>query len=158
MAESNRIEGNLIAGDKKIGIVIARWNEFFTKRLLEGAKDAWIRHGGNASNIVEIWVPGSFEVPLAAAKLIDSDKIKLDGVICLGCLIRGATPHFDYIAGEATKGIGSAAMSSGLPVSYGIITVDSIEQAIERAGTKAGNKGAEAAVTLIEMMNIYDQL
>ncbi|MEA2028281.1 MAG: 6,7-dimethyl-8-ribityllumazine synthase [Campylobacterota bacterium] len=151
----NIVEGKLsVDGSKKIAIVNARFNHFITDRLVEGAKDAYIRHGGDASNIDLILVPGAFEIPFALDKALE----KYDAVCCLGAVIRGATPHFDYVSAEATKGVASVTLKHGKPVTFGVLTVDSIEQAIERAGTKAGNKGAEAMVGLIEMINLYGEL
>ncbi|MHB0975641.1 MAG: 6,7-dimethyl-8-ribityllumazine synthase [Candidatus Aquicultorales bacterium] len=149
-------EGNLIAKDLKFAIVLGRFNEFIGNRLLEGALDCLKRHDGKDENMAVVYVPGSFEVPLAAAKLAKSGKY--DAVICLGALIRGETPHFDYIAAEATKGVAKAGMDAGVPVIYGIITADTIEQAIERAGTKAGNKGWQAAESAIEMANLMKSM
>ncbi|MFH1031475.1 MAG: 6,7-dimethyl-8-ribityllumazine synthase [Chloroflexota bacterium] len=145
-------EGVLIGKGLKFGVVASRFNEFITNKLLEGAQDALLRHGVNQEDIDIAWVPGSFEIPLAANKLAKSKKY--DAVICLGALIRGATPHFDYLAAEVTKGIAKIGLDTGLPISYGVITADTLEQAIERAGTKAGNKGFDAAVTAIEMANL----
>lgn len=151
----NIVEGKLsVDGSKKIAIVNARFNHFITDRLVEGAKDAYIRHGGDASNIDLILVPGAFEIPFALDKALE----KYDAVCCLGAVIRGATPHFDYVSAEATKGVANVTLKHGKPVTFGVLTVDSIEQAIERAGTKAGNKGAEAMVGLIEMINLYGEL
>lgn len=150
------VEGNLVATGLKIAILTARWNHFIGDRLVEGAIDAIVRHGGDADDITIVHVPGCFELPMAAKKLASSGKY--DGVVALGTLIRGATPHFDYIAAEATKGIASAAIETGVPVSYGVLTCDTIEQAIERAGTKAGNKGHEAAMAAVEMANLYREL
>ncbi|APC47906.1 6,7-dimethyl-8-ribityllumazine synthase [Virgibacillus halodenitrificans] len=150
------IEGNLIGTELKLGIVVSRFNEFITGKLLEGAIDASKRHGVEEDNITVVWVPGAFELPLAAKKLAGSETY--DAVITLGTVIRGATSHFDYVSGEAAKGIANAGMQSEIPVIFGVLTTDTIEQAIERAGTKAGNKGAEAAVTAIEMANLYKQL
>ena len=144
--------GKLIGSGLKVGIVVSRWNDFMGGRLLEGAKDALIRHEVAADDIDVAWVPGSFEVPLAVMKMAESGRY--DGVIALGVLIRGATPHFDYIASEATKGVAQASWQHGVPVGYGIITTDTLEQAIERAGSKAGNKGVEAAMSVIEMANL----
>ena len=134
-----KIEGNLIAKDVKIGIVIGRFNEFIGSKLLEGAIDGFIRHGGNEADIEVAWVPGAFEIPLVAQKMASSKKY--DAVICLGAVIRGSTAHFDYVAGEMSKGIAKVSLDSGIPVIFGVLTTDTIEQAIERAGTKAGNKG-----------------
>ncbi len=149
------LEGNLIAKDLKLGVVIGRFNEFISSKLLGGAIDGFIRHGGNEADIVVAWVPGAFEIPLVAKKMVESKKY--DGVVCLGAVIRGTTPHFDYVASEVSKGIAKVSLDSGLPVIFGVLTTDSIEQAIERAGTKAGNKGYDAAVTAIEMANLLKQ-
>ncbi len=150
----NVIEGKLqVQGGKRIAIVNSRWNHLVTDRLVEGAKDAYLRHGGDEADLTLVLVPGAFELPLVIERLIASKNY--DGICALGAVIRGSTPHFDYIAAEATKGIASMALKSGLPVSFGLLTTDNIEQAIERAGTKAGNKGFEAMTTLIEMMNLY---
>ncbi len=145
-------EGVLLGEGLKIGVVISRFNEFITSKLLEGTKDALLRHGVNQDNIDVAWVPGAFEIPLVARNLAQSKRY--DAVICLGAVIRGATPHFEYVAAEVTKGIAKVGLETGLPVSYGIITADTLEQAIERAGTKAGNKGFDAAVDTIEMVNL----
>ncbi|MEA3491994.1 MAG: 6,7-dimethyl-8-ribityllumazine synthase [Campylobacterota bacterium] len=151
------VEGNLsVDKSKKVAIINARFNHFITDRLVEGAKDAYARHGGSADDLDLILVPGAFEVPFALDKALESGKY--DAVCCLGAVIRGATPHFDYVSAEATKGVASVGLKYAKPVSFGVLTVDSIEQAIERAGTKAGNKGGEAMVTLIEMMNLYTTL
>lgn len=151
------IEGQLsVDKSKKVAIINSRFNHFITDRLVEGAKDAYARHGGNSEDLDLILVPGAFEIPFALDKALASGKY--DAVCCLGAVIRGATPHFDYISAEATKGVASAALKHGKPVSFGVLTVDSLEQAIERAGTKAGNKGGEAMVGLIEMMNLYTNL
>ena len=149
-------EGKLISKGKKYAIVVSRFNDFITSRLLEGAVDALRRHGVEDKEIEVARVPGSFEIPYAASRLAGGKSC--DAVICLGALIRGATPHFDYIASEVSKGISQTALSTGIPVIFGVITADTIEQAVERAGTKAGNKGAEAAVAAIEMVNLYDQM
>ncbi len=149
---SNIFEGDLLGKDLKIGIVVARFNEFITGKLLSGAKDALFRHGVAEENIDIAWVPGSFEIPLVAKKLALSKKY--DAVICLGTVIRGATPHFEYIAAEVSKGIATVALDAGIPVIFGVITADTLEQAIERAGTKSGNKGFDAAVSAIEMANL----
>lgn len=145
-------EGVLLGEGLKIGVVISRFNEFITSKLLAGTKDALLRHGVNQDNIDVAWVPGAFEIPLVARNLAQSKRY--DAVICLGAVIRGATPHFEYVAAEVTKGIAKVGLDTGLPVSYGIITADTLEQAIERAGTKAGNKGFDAAVDTIEMVNL----
>ncbi|EQK42890.1 6,7-dimethyl-8-ribityllumazine synthase [[Clostridium] bifermentans ATCC 638] len=146
------IEGNLVAKDIKIGIVVGRFNEFIVSKLLGGALDGLKRHGVDEDNIEVSWVPGAFEIPLVAKKMAQSKKY--DAVICLGAVIKGSTPHFDYVCAEASKGISSVSLSEELPVIFGVLTTDTIEQAIERAGTKAGNKGYDAAVTAIEMANL----
>lgn len=150
------IEGKLDATGLKFGIVVGRFNSFITERLLDGALDALIRHGGEDADISVARVPGAFEIPLAAKKMVETGKY--DAVICLGAVIRGSTPHFDYVAAEVSKGIASVSMESGFPVIFGVLTTDSIEQAVERAGTKAGNKGFEAAVTAIETANLLKAL
>jgi 6,7-dimethyl-8-ribityllumazine synthase len=147
-----RFEGMLLGKGLKFGLVLSRFNEFITKKLLEGAQDALLRHGVNEEDIETAWVPGSFEIPLVAKKLAETKRY--DAIICLGTVIRGGTPHFEYIAAEVTKGIAKVGLETGLPVIYGIITADTLEQAIERAGTKEGNKGFDAAVSAIEMANI----
>jgi len=153
----NIIEGNLqVDKSKKVAIINARFNHFITDRLVEGAQDAYARHGGNADDLDLILVPGAFEIPFALDKALASGKY--DAVCCVGAVIRGATPHFDYVSAEATKGVASMALKYGKPVTFGVLTVDSIEQAIERAGTKAGNKGGEAMVGLIELVNLYGAL
>jgi len=149
-------QGNLIGTGLKIGIVVSRFNEFITSKLLGGALDTLDRHGVNDQDIEIAWTPGAFEIPLTAQKMASSGRY--DAVICLGAVIRGATPHFDYIAAEASKGIANAGLKTGLPVIFGVITTDSIEQAIERAGTKAGNKGADAAGSAIEMANLFKSM
>lgn len=147
------IEAKLqLKGDEKIAIINARFNHFITQNLVEGAKDAFIRHGGNDDNLSLIMVPGAFEIPFALKKAILSKKF--DAICCLGAVIRGATPHFDFVSAETTKGIASVSLNNEVPVSFGILTTDSIEQAIERAGSKSGNKGFEAMMTLIEMLNL----
>jgi 6,7-dimethyl-8-ribityllumazine synthase len=153
---SKVFEGMLLGKGLKFGMVISRFNEFITKKLLEGAKDALLRHGVSEEDIDITWVPGSFEIPLVAKKLVQTKRY--DAVICLGTVIRGATPHFEYIAAEVTKGIARISLETGLPVSYGVITADTLEQAIERAGTKAGNKGFDAAVDAIEMANLLKSI
>ncbi|PJK15991.1 6,7-dimethyl-8-ribityllumazine synthase [Chryseomicrobium excrementi] len=147
------LEGHLVGTDLKIGIVVARFNEFITSKLLGGAEDLLRRHGVKEEDITVLWVPGAFEIPLAAKKLADSGNY--DAVITLGTVIRGATPHFDYVCSEVAKGVSAVSLQSGVPTIFGVLTTESIEQAIERAGTKAGNKGAEAAITAIEMANVY---
>jgi 6,7-dimethyl-8-ribityllumazine synthase len=153
---SRQFSGNLVGTGLKIAIVSSRWNDFMGSRLLEGARDALIRHGVAESDIDVALVPGSFELPLAAQKAAQSGRY--DAVVCLGVVIRGATPHFDYVAGEAAKGIAQVALQSGVPVGFGVVTADTLEQAIERAGSKAGNKGVEAALAAIEMANLLRQL
>ncbi|MDQ0412846.1 6,7-dimethyl-8-ribityllumazine synthase [Mesobacillus stamsii] len=146
-------EGNLVGAGLKIGIVVGRFNEFITSKLLGGAQDALKRHGVNEKDDVEVaWVPGAFEIPLVAQKMAKSNKY--DAVITLGTVIRGSTPHFDYVSNETAKGVSAAAMNTGIPVIFGVLTTDTIEQAIERAGTKAGNKGWDAAMSAIEMANL----
>jgi 6,7-dimethyl-8-ribityllumazine synthase len=153
----NIVEGNLqVDKSKKVAIISARFNHFITDRLVEGAKDFYNRHGGNSDELDLILVPGAFEIPFALERALNSGKY--DGICCLGAVIRGATPHFDYVSAEATKGIANVTLKYGKPVSFGVLTVDNIEQAIERAGTKAGNKGAEAMASLIEMINLYKKL
>jgi 6,7-dimethyl-8-ribityllumazine synthase len=147
------IEGKLDAKGHKIGIVISRFNSFICERLLEGAMDALIRHGADREDIDLVRVPGAFEIPLVVKKMAAAERY--DGVICLGAVIRGATPHFDYVCAEVTKGIAAVSLDSGKPVGFGVLTTDNIEQAIERAGSKAGNKGAEAAMAVIEMLNLF---
>ncbi|MEE8301143.1 MAG: 6,7-dimethyl-8-ribityllumazine synthase [Candidatus Tectomicrobia bacterium] len=151
------VEGQLSAEGLEFTIVVSRFNDFITARLLEGALGALRRHGASDEQVTVYWVPGAFEIPLLAKKLVDSGNVG-DAMICLGTLIRGATPHFDYIAAETTKGIAATAMAGGVPVTFGVLTTDTIEQAIERAGTKSGNKGWEAAVAAIEMANLYRRL
>lgn len=151
-----QIVGELMAKGMSFALVASRFNEFITNKLVSAAVDAIVRHGGSAEKISEVWVPGSFEIPLTAKKLAESGKF--DAVICLGCVIRGATPHFDYIAAEVSKGVAQVGLQTGMPVIFGVLTTDSIEQAIERAGTKAGNKGADAAVAAIEMVNLMGKI
>ena len=152
----NYIEGNLIAQGLKIGIAAARFNEFIVSKLVSGAEDVLQRHGVKESDIDLAWVPGAYELPLAAKKMAKSGKY--DAVICLGAVIRGSTPHFDYVCAEVSKGVANVSLDSEVPVIFGVITTDSIEQAIERAGTKAGNKGFDAAATAIEMANLLKQI
>ena len=149
-------EGRLLAQDLKFAIVISRFNEFIGTRLLEGAVDGLIRHGAVEADIETVWTPGAFEIPLVAQRLAASKRF--DAVICLGAVIRGATPHFDYVAAEVSKGIAKTALETGIPVIFGVLTTETIEQAIERAGAKAGNKGYDAAVTAIEMGNLLKRL
>jgi len=153
----NVIEGKLkVVNGKKIAIVSTRWNHFIVDRLVEGAKDAFDRHGGNAEDLTHVLVPGAFELPMIVDQLLASKKY--DAICALGAVIRGSTPHFDYVAAEATKGIASMSLKYQKPVSFGLLTTDTIEQAIERAGTKAGNKGFEAMGVVIEMLDLYEAL
>ncbi|MDD5127294.1 MAG: 6,7-dimethyl-8-ribityllumazine synthase [Dehalococcoidales bacterium] len=149
---SKQYEGNLIGKGLKFGVVVSRFNEFFTTKLLEGAKDALLRHGVLEADIEVAWTPGSFEIPLVAQKMAETKQY--DAVICLAAIIRGGTPHFEYISSEVTKGIAKVSLDTGLPVIYGVITTETLEQAVERSGTKAGNKGFDAAVSAIEMANL----
>lgn len=149
-------EGKLDASGLRFGIVVSRFNSFIGERLVEGALDALVRHGANREQISIIRVPGAFEIPLTAKKLATTGQY--DALICLGAVIRGSTPHFDYVASEVSKGIASVSLDCGLPISFGVLTTDTIEQAIERAGTKAGNKGFDAAVSAIEMVNLFKGL
>lgn len=151
-----KVEGNLTAMGQKIGIVASRFNDFIVSNLIGGAEDCFVRHGGNTDNLTLAFVPGAFEIPLVAQKMAESGKY--DAVVCLGAVIRGATPHFDMVANESAKGIATASLKTGVPVTNGILTTDSIEQAIERAGTKAGNKGADAMISAIEMVNLVKGL
>ncbi|NQV03391.1 MAG: 6,7-dimethyl-8-ribityllumazine synthase [Bacteroidia bacterium] len=150
------IEGKLDAKELKFGIVVARFNEFISSKLLSGCLDGLKRHGADDANIETVWAPGSFEIPFLAKKMATSGNY--NAVICLGAVIRGATPHFDYIAAEVSKGVASIGLETGIPVIYGVLTTDNIEQAIERAGTKSGNKGFDAALTAIEMANVLPQI
>ncbi len=150
------IEGKLNAKDLKFGIVVGRFNEFISSKLLAGAMDALTRHGAEDKAIEVAWSPGSFEIPLIAKRMAKSGKY--DAVICLGAVIRGATPHFDYVAAEVSKGIANVMLDSEVPIAFGVLTTDSIEQAIERAGTKSGNKGFDAAMSAIEMANLMKEL
>jgi 6,7-dimethyl-8-ribityllumazine synthase len=156
MKNSKTFEGMLLGEGLKFGLVVARFNDFITNKLLEGAQDALLRHGVNEDDIEVTWVPGSFEIPLVAQKLANTKRF--DAIICLGAVIRGGTPHFEYVASEVTKGIAQVGLNTGLPVVYGVITADTLEQAIERAGTKQGNEGARAATTAIEMANLLNTL
>ena len=150
--EPKRVEGSLVAEGLRIAIVASRWNEFIVGRLIEGALDGIVRHGGSLDAVTLYRVPGSFEIPLAAKRVAGSGR--WDAVICLGAVIRGETPHFDHVAGEAFKGISHASLETNVPIAVGIVTADNLEQAINRAGGKSGNKGYEAAVTAIEMANL----
>lgn len=150
------VKANLIAKGKKFGIIVSRFNEFVSSKLLDGAIDTLRQHGVQDNSIDVIWVPGSFEVPMAAQKIAKSKRY--DAVISLGAVIRGATPHFDYIASEVSKGVARVSLDTGVPCIFGVITADSLEQAIERAGTKQGNKGRDAALSAIEMANLFESL
>ncbi|OCS03712.1 6,7-dimethyl-8-ribityllumazine synthase [Campylobacter fetus] len=153
----NIIEGNLsLKGNEKVAIINARFNHIITDRLVEGAKDAFLRHGGKEENLDLILVPGAFEIPMALEKVLSSGK--WDAVCCVGAVIRGSTPHFDYVSAETTKGIANVTSKYGKPVTFGVLTVDSIEQAIERAGSKAGNKGFEAMTGVVELLNLYKNI
>lgn len=149
-------EGKLEASGIKVGIIVSRFNSFICERLLEGAMDTLIRHGASDEDIHLVRVPGAFEIPLIAKKLATSKNY--DAIICLGAVIRGATPHFEYVSAEVSKGIAAASMETGVPISFGVLTTDSLEQAIERAGSKAGNKGSDAAISVIEMVNLCKEL
>ncbi|MCR8679079.1 MULTISPECIES: 6,7-dimethyl-8-ribityllumazine synthase [Campylobacter] len=153
----NIIEGNLaLKGDEKIAIINARFNHIITDRLVEGAKDAFLRHGGKSENLSLILVPGAFEIPMALQRALQSGKF--DAVVCVGAVIRGSTPHFDYVSAETTKGIANITLKYDKPVTFGVLTVDNLEQAIERAGSKAGNKGFEAMAGAIELLGLYENL
>ena len=150
------IEGQLLARDASFALVVSRFNAFISEKLLDGALDALRRHGADMDRVTVAWCPGAFEIPLVARKI--AGKGEADAVICLGAVIRGATSHYDLVAGEAAKGVAQASLATGVPVIFGVLTTDTIEQAVERAGTKAGNKGADAAVAAIEMVNLLRQL
>lgn len=150
------VEGNLVDAGGRYAIVVARFNDFVTSRLVDGALDALAQHGVKTADVPVVKVPGAFEIPLIARRLAESERY--DAIIALGCVIRGGTPHFDYVAGEAAKGVAAVSVSTGVPVAFGVLTTDTIEQAIERAGTKMGNKGAEAALTAMEMVNLVRAL
>ncbi len=150
------LEGKLTAKNMKIAIVVARFNEFITSKLLSGCIDCLIRHEAADEDLTVAWVPGAFEIPVAAKKLAESGKY--DAVICLGAVIRGATPHFDYVCAEASKGIAQVSMQTGVPVAFGVLTTENIQQAVERAGTKAGNKGVDCAMTAMEMVNLFKEM
>ncbi|MBL7140992.1 MAG: 6,7-dimethyl-8-ribityllumazine synthase [Planctomycetes bacterium] len=153
---ANVYQGRLVAGKHRFGVVVSRFNEFISAKLLGGCLDALERHGVDPEAVDVAWTPGSFEIPVVARRMATSGKY--DAVICLGAVIRGGTPHFDYIAAEVSKGVAQVGLETGLPVIFGVITTDTLEQAIERAGAKAGNKGADAAASAIEMANLLDQL
>ena len=150
------LEGKLTAKNMKIAIVVARFNEFITSKLLSGAEDTLRRHGANEDDITVAWVPGAFEIPLIAKKMAKSGKY--DGIICLGAVIRGATSHYDYVCNEVSKGVALVNMETEVPTAFGVLTTENIEQAVERAGTKAGNKGSDAAMAVIEMVNLTKEL
>lgn len=150
------IQGHLTVDGQRFAVVVSRFNEFITSKLLAGAIDALKRHGATDDNITTVYVPGAFELPMVTKKLADSGEF--DAIVCLGCVIRGQTPHFEYIASEAAKGIAHVGLTSGVPTTFGVITSDTLEQAIERAGSKAGNKGVDAAVSAIELVNLLTQL
>ncbi|MCX5707478.1 MAG: 6,7-dimethyl-8-ribityllumazine synthase [Candidatus Omnitrophica bacterium] len=150
------IEGNLIVKDKKFGIIASRFNDFMTKQLVSGCIDTLVRHGADDNDLTIVWVPGAFEIPAIAGKMAKNKAY--DAVICLGTVIRGSTPHFDFVASEAAKGIAKVAQDSGIPVIFGVITADTIEQAVERSGSKDGNKGKDAALSAIEMINVMSQI
>ena len=152
----NTIEGNMIGQGSKYALLVARFNSFVVESLVEGAIDALKRHGVNETDIEIIRVPGAFEMPIAAQRI--AAQKKHDAIVALGAVIRGGTPHFEYVAGECVKGLSQVSLNADIPVAFGVLTVDSIEQAIERAGTKAGNKGAEAALSALEMVNLFNQL
>lgn len=159
MADSkniNTVQGHLDASNRKFAMVVSRFNELISNKLLEGAIDCLIRHGASLKDLTIVWVPGSFEIPMATAKLVNSKKY--NAVICLGAVIRGATPHFDYISSEVAKGVAQTGLQNQFPVSFGVLTTDTLEQALERAGTKAGNKGWDAAISAIEMADLWDKL
>jgi 6,7-dimethyl-8-ribityllumazine synthase len=156
MKINKTFEGMLLGEGLKFAIVVARFNDFITGKMLEGAQDALLRHGVNEDDIEIAWVPGCFEVPLAAQKLANTKRY--DSVICLGAVIRGGTPHFEYVASEVTKGIAQVGLNTGIPIIYGIITADTLDQAIERAGNKQGNEGTKAANTAIEMANLMNSI
>ena len=153
---ANIIEGSLDAGGIKVGIVVSRFNDFITEKLLGGAVDALVRHGANDADIDAVKVPGAFEISMAAKKMIAGNKY--DAIICLGAVIRGATPHFNYVAGEAAKGVGQLSLEANIPVLFGVLTTDNLEQAIERSGAKSGNKGWDTAMACIEMVNLYKKI
>ena len=150
------LEGSLIVSDKKVAIAVSRFNDFITGTLLDGAKDCLLRHGMNEQDITIAWVPGAFELPLIAQKLAETKLF--DAIICLGAVIRGSTPHFDYVAGEATKGIANVGLKYGVPVIFGVITTNTLEQAVERAGIRVGNKGWESGLAAVEMMNVIHEI
>ncbi len=149
-------EGNLVGKDRTFGIVVSRFNSFITKRLLEGAQDCLVRHGTKEEDIDVLWVPGACELPIAAMRL--ARNARHNGIVCLGAVIRGETPHFDYVSSETARGISKVGLETGIPTIYGVITTDTLEQAIDRAGARSGNKGAEAALAALEMVNLLDKI
>jgi 6,7-dimethyl-8-ribityllumazine synthase len=153
---STIVEGILDASGKRFGVVVSRFNELISRKLLEGAMDCLIRHNADKDSVTVVWVPGAFEIPVVAQKMARSKKY--DAIICLGAVIRGGTPHFDYVAAEVSKGVANVSLSEGLPIIFGVLTTDTIEQAVERAGTKAGNKGWNAALGAIEMVDLFSKL
>lgn len=153
---STIVEGILDASGKRFGVVVSRFNELISRKLLEGTMDCLIRHNADKNSITVVWVPGAFEIPVVAQKMARSKKY--DAIICLGAVIRGGTPHFDYVAAEVSKGVANVSLSEGLPIIFGVLTTDTIEQAVERAGTKAGNKGWNAALGAIEMVDLFPKL
>ena len=153
---STIVEGILDASGKRFGVVVSRFNELISRKLLEGAMDCLIRHNADKDSVTVVWVPGAFEIPVVAQKMARSKKY--DAIICLGAVIRGGTPHFDYVAAEVSKGVANVSLSEGLPIIFGVLTTDTIEQAVERAGTKAGNKGWNAALGAIEMVDLFPKL
>ena len=150
------IEGTLSARGKKFALVVSRWNSFITTKLLDGAVDTIVRHEGARDDITVVWTPGAFELPAVVRRVADTGTY--DGVVALGCVIRGGTPHFEYIAAEVSKGVAQVALEGKVPISFGVLTTDTIEQAVERAGSKAGNKGSEAAMAVLEMISLFDQV
>lgn len=152
----HKIEGNLIAKDMKFGIVAARFNEFIVNKLVSGAEDALLRHGTDGENITLAWVPGAFEIPFAAKQMALSGKY--DAIICVGTVIRGSTSHYDYVCNEVSKGVASIGLETGVPILFGVLTTENIEQAVERAGTKAGNKGTDCAMSALEMINLMKNI
>ncbi|MBF0455628.1 MAG: 6,7-dimethyl-8-ribityllumazine synthase [Magnetococcales bacterium] len=154
--QTHTIEGNLDASGETFALVVARFNSFITERLLEGALDCLLRNGARAEDLTVVRVPGAYEIPMAASKLVQSKKYS--GIICLGAVIRGATPHFDYVCSEVTKGVASVSLESGVPIGFGVLTTDTVEQAVDRAGAKSGNKGWETAHSTMEMVDLFKKL
>lgn len=154
--QTQYLEGSLDASGEKFALVVARFNSFITERLLEGAMDCLLRNGADAGDLTVVRVPGAFEIPMAAAQLVKSNKYS--GIICLGAVIRGATPHFDYVCSEVTKGVASVSLESGVPIGFGVLTTDTVEQAVDRAGAKSGNKGWETAHSTIEMIDLFKKI